>query len=154
MPSKKKSEPIQRFSISDELWERLEPLLPRPRRVAKWRGGRPRLDPRVVADAIFFVLRTGCQWNALSAETHGCSGSSAHRYFQHWEKRGVFRKFWEAGLLEYDEVSGIEWDFQSMDGAMTKAPLGGAAQGRIQPIGPRVARRDRYRPTEVASRSA
>jgi len=32
MPNKKKSEPIQRFSISDELWERLEPLLPRPRR--------------------------------------------------------------------------------------------------------------------------
>lgn len=39
MPNKKKSEPIQRFSISDELWERLEPLLleTSPRReVARW----------------------------------------------------------------------------------------------------------------------
>lgn len=151
---KKMQAPAQRFVISDELWERLEPLLPKPRRVASWRGGRPRLDQRVVADAIFFVLRTGCQWNALSTEAHGCSGSSAHRYFQQWERCGVFRNLWEAGLHEYDEISGIEWEFQSMDGAMTKAPLGGARRGRIQPIGPRVERRDRYKPTEVGSRSA
>jgi transposase len=152
MPSK--GIPVQRFRMSDELWARFEPLLPRPRRVAKWRGGRPRLDQRLVADAIFFVLRTGCQWNALSTETQGCSGSSAHRYFQQWVRRDVFRRFWQAGLGEYDEVSGIEWDYQSMDGVMTKAPLGGALQGRIQPIGPRVARRDRSRPTELASRLA
>jgi putative transposase len=31
-------------------------------------------------DAIFFVLRTGCQWNALH-ETGICSSSSAHRRF-------------------------------------------------------------------------
>ena len=34
-------------------------------------------------DAIFFVLRTGCQWNALNA-TGICSSSSAHRRFQEW----------------------------------------------------------------------
>jgi len=32
---------------------------------------------------------------------------------------------WQAGLLEYDEEIGIEWEWQAMDGAMTKAPLGG-----------------------------
>jgi hypothetical protein len=37
----------------------------------------------------------------------------------------VFQQLWAAGLLEYDKLKGIDWAWQSMDGAMTKAPLGG-----------------------------
>jgi hypothetical protein len=37
----------------------------------------------------------------------------------------VFRRLWQAGLLEYDALKGIQWDWQSLDGALTKAPLGG-----------------------------
>jgi putative transposase len=120
---------MQRFELSDELWMRLEPLLPKVRKRARWRGGRPQIDARVVANAIFFVLRTGCQWKAITCEGHGCSGSTAHRYFQRWERAGVFRRFWASGLSEYEELEGIQWDFQSMDGAMVKAPLGGGATG-------------------------
>jgi hypothetical protein len=36
---------------------------------------------------------------------------------------------WEAGLLEYDIKKGLEWEWQAIDGAMTKAPLGGAGTG-------------------------
>jgi len=75
------------WRIPDELWERVELLLPRPRRSRK--GGRPPLDRRKVMDGIFFVLRTGCQWKAVP-KGFG-SGSSLHRYFQRWQKRGVFR---------------------------------------------------------------
>ena len=32
---------------------------------------------------------------------------------------------WVDGLLEYDEKIGIDWEWQAMDGVMTKAPLGG-----------------------------
>jgi putative transposase len=145
---------VQRFRISDELWERLEPLLPKPKRRPISQGGRPRTDVRLVADAVFYVLRTGCQWKAIRRETHGLCGSTAHGYFQAWEQAGVFRKFWKAGLHEYDEVAGIQWDFQSMDGATTKAPLGGAPQGQIRPIGPSVVRRDRSRPTQPACQLA
>jgi putative transposase len=35
----------------------------------------------------------------------------------------------EPGLMEYDEVLGIDWEWQSVDGAMTKSPFGGAATG-------------------------
>ncbi len=31
----------------------------------------------------------------------------------------------ELALTEYDDLKGIDWKWQSMDGAMTKAPLGG-----------------------------
>ena len=38
----------------------------------------------------------------------------------------MFHEFWRQGLLEYDEVVGIDWAWLAGDGAMTKAPLGGA----------------------------
>jgi transposase len=36
---------------------------------------------------------------------------------------------WIAALLEYDQEKGLEWEWQAVDGAMTKAPLGGAGTG-------------------------
>ena len=54
-----------RFRISDELWALMEPLLPKHQNTHRFGGGRPRVSDRQCADAIFFVLRTGCQWNAL-----------------------------------------------------------------------------------------
>ena len=84
----------------------------------------PRVSDRKAMDAILFVLRTGCQWNALNA-TGICSTSSAHRRFQEWGEAGVFEQFWQLGLLAVDALEGIDWSWLAMDGAMTKAPLGG-----------------------------
>lgn len=36
---------------------------------------------------------------------------------------------WESGLIEYDKVKGLDWEWQAMNGMMTKAPLGGEATG-------------------------
>jgi transposase len=79
-------------------------------------------------DAILLVLRTGMQWNALSA-TGICSSSSAHRRFQEWVEAGVFHEIWRQGLLDYDTVVGVDWEWLAADGAMGKAPLGGAKTG-------------------------
>ena len=110
------------WRLPDALWERMESLLPKYRTSPK--GGRPRLPLRQIADGIFYVLRTGCQWNALN-ETGICSSSTAHSRFQEWTQAGVFQKLWAMALDEYDELKGIDWSWQSMDGAMNKAPLGG-----------------------------
>jgi putative transposase len=109
------------WRIPDELWERIEPLLPAKNPQPK--GGRPWTPDRQVMDGIFYVLRTGCQWKALP-RTIGAA-STVHDRFQKWVKADVFRRLWEAGLLEYDTLKGIDWEWQAMDGAMTKAPLGG-----------------------------
>ena len=114
--------------IPDELWERIEPLLP-PRKPHPLGCHRPRVDDRKAMDAIFFVLRTGCQWNALN-KTQICSSSSAHRRFQEWVEADVFVALWEQGLVEYDALQGIDWAWLAMDGAMTKAPLGGKKVGK------------------------
>lgn len=120
----REKKPVQSFALSDEQWAKLERLLP-PSKPANAKGGRPPLALRSVVNAIFFVLRTGCQWKALSQCAQGCSGSSAHRYFQSWRAQGVFERFWAAGLQDYENFRGIDWEWMSMDGAMTKAPLGG-----------------------------
>lgn len=153
MGKKRKCKVKQRFAVSGALWKRLQPLLPE-RKSGGPKGGRPPIDARTVANAIFFVLRTGCQWKAISRESHGCCGSLAHLRFQEWVATGVFQAFWTAGLHEYDEVKGIQWDFQSTDGAMTKAPLGGALRGRIRRIAGNPARSGRSKPTGRASPSA
>jgi transposase len=125
------------WRIPDILWEQLEPLLPEHKNTHRFGGGRPRTPDRVCADAIFFVLRTAIPWKALNA-TKFCPGSTAHDRFQEWVEAGVFLKFWEAGLLEYDFFEGIDWSWLSMDGCMTKAPLGGE-KGRQKPHRPRQA---------------
>jgi len=79
-------------------------------------------------DAIFYLLRTGIQWKALPRTL--AAASSAHDRFQEWLSLGVFRRMWEAGLLKYDQLKQIAWEWQAMDGAITKAPLGGDATGK------------------------
>ena len=45
-----------RFTISDELWALMEPLLPEHQNTHRFGGGRPRVPDRQCADGIFFVL--------------------------------------------------------------------------------------------------
>jgi len=117
------------FHVSDALWTVFQPLLPLHKNTHRFGGGRPRVPDRKCADGIFYVLRTGCQWKALD-ETELCSGSTAHTRFQEWEAAGVFLKFWQRGVECFDEVQGIDWAWLSLDGAMTKAPLGGEKKRR------------------------
>ena len=135
------------YRVSDELWEKIEPLLPQhthPREL----GGRPRVPDRQIMNGILFVLRTGCQWKALD-ETNICSGSTAHSRFQEWMGAGFFQRLWQMGLEKYDELKGLDWSWQAMDGAMTKAPLGGE-KNRSQPYGPRQRGRQTQRADRVA----
>lgn len=111
---------VQKYQIPDKLWEAIVPLLPAPKEKKKL--GRPRMEDRKAMTAIFYVLRTGCQWNALPRSL-GAS-STVHDHFQELLEDGVFGRFWKAGLQNYDETKGLDWEWLSMDGAMTKAPLG------------------------------
>lgn len=133
-------EAAKAFLIPDELWGRIGPLLPERPNTHRFGGGRPRASDRACMDGIFFVLRTGCQWKALSA-TGICPSSTAHDRFQEWVRAGVFLKLWEAGLGEYDQLKGLDWAWLSMDGAITKAPLGGG-KIRTEPRRPRQTRRE------------
>jgi len=151
---------IKSWTVSDGLWSKIEPLVPvrkRPRGRTYQRqpgAGRKPMPARQVFSAIVYVLRTGCQWKALPKE-YG-SASAVHAHFQRWQREGFFLKIWKAGLAEYDEMEGIAWRWQSIDGAMGKAPLGlecvgpnptdqGKKRAQTQPAGGRT-----WRPAVVS----
>lgn len=121
------------WRIPDVLWSQIVPLLPRGKEHPLGCHN-PRVPDRNAMNAILFVLRTGCQWKALKA-TGICSSSSAHRRFVEWTEAGVFEKAWVKALGDYEEFVGIDWSWLSMDGVMTKAPLGGE-KNRAQPNRP------------------
>jgi putative transposase len=114
------------WTVSGEFREKVEPLIPPAPSRAK--GGRTRMDDRKAFSAMIYVLRTGIRWNALPREM-GAS-STVHERYQEWERAGFFEELWRAGLAEYDELEGIEWEWQAVDGVMTKAPLARDATGR------------------------
>lgn len=130
MKSKTKS-----WEVSDKFWSFVKPLIPKPKREKdqkykrKKGGGRKPLDYRKVFSGIVYVLRTGCQWNAVPKELFG-SPTSVYTYFRKWSKEGFFLKLWQAGLAEYDEMEGIAWEWQSIDGSNIKAPMAQETVGK------------------------
>lgn len=140
------------WRIPDELWERIEPLLPElpPHPLGCCR---PRVPDRDAMNAILLVLRTGIQWNALNL-TGICSSSAAHRRFQEWREVGVFETFWRQELSNYDALKGIDWSYLALDGVITKAPLGGEGTGPNPTDRAKRGRSARFSPKRAASLSA
>lgn len=141
------------WEVSDAFWERVRPLIPPSQRDShrtyrrRAGAGRKPLDSRRVFEGIIYVLRTGCQWKALPKERYG-SPSAVHARFLRWARAGFFEKLWQAGLAEYDEMEGIAWKWQSIDGAMVKAPL---AQESVGP-NPTDRGKKRYQATHLGRR--
>ncbi|MEU9291504.1 IS5 family transposase [Streptomyces sp. NPDC048275] len=74
--------------VTDDLWVRIEPLLPvRSRRVRN--PGRLPLDDRLCMQGILFVLHTGIQWEWLPQELGFGSGMTCWRRLRDW-KRGRY----------------------------------------------------------------
>src|SRR5215210_7914498 len=73
--------------LSDAEWSYLEPCLPSTKTT-----GRPRLHhTREILDAIFYVLRSGCQWRLLPHDFP--PWKTVHHYFRTWRIDGTWEKF-------------------------------------------------------------
>jgi putative transposase len=131
----KKSAPDTIWEIPQGLWECLESILEElyPAKPT----GRPRVDLRLVLDAIVYRMRTGCQWNRLP-ERFG-SDSTVHRWFQRFCRDGVFERLWALLAAACDDLAGVDWEWQSADGRLGKARFGGGKGGE-KPYGSRQAR--------------
>jgi len=109
--------------MSDAEWGLVAPLIPPARR-----GGRKRsIDEREVLNAIFFVLATGCQWQALPKDLP--PKSTAHFYFMLWDWSGALERIHEALFVAVREAAGREAsptaaiiDSQSAKAAQKGAP--------------------------------
>ena len=88
--------------LNDAEWALVAPLIPPARR-----GGRRRsVDVREVLNAIFYVLATGCQWQALPKDLP--PKSTAHVYFMLWDWDGTLERLHEALYIATREADGRE----------------------------------------------
>src|SRR5829696_8450669 len=129
------SSKVDYFRLPRPLWRKLKKHLPAKKRKSKL-GGRPRASDRAVANAIWYVLWTGCQWKALHKDYFGVSSSVVHERFQKWRRMGLFEKLMRR-MAEYyaTERGGIGWRWQAMDSKHSAAPLGARKLARIPPTG-------------------
>ena len=109
--------------VSDELWARIEPLLPVvPRRADH--PGRKRLDDRKVLCGILFVLYTGIPWEFLPQELGFGSGMTAWRRLRAWQEAGVWERLHELLLAELHAAGEIEWSRAVVDASHVQAKGG------------------------------
>lgn len=113
---------VDYFRVPRPLWRRIKKHLPKP---PKRQGpGRPRADNRAVINGIWYVLWTGCQWNAVHRDWFGVSSSVLHERFQTWQRQGVFDKLLSTMARFYARKRRILWKWQAADSKAVPAPLG------------------------------
>jgi transposase len=114
--------------LTDELWSRIEPLLPpRPRRF-RFPGRKP-LSNRQALTGILFVLRSGVNWNDLPCEMGCGSGSACRKYLQRWRQAGVWDRLHQLLLAELHEAGKIDWSRAAVDSSFVRALGGGEDTG-------------------------
>jgi transposase len=124
--------------LSQELWERIEPLLPAER--AKPKGGRPRVSNRQALTGILFVLRTGCPWEYFPQELGCGSGMTCWRRLRDWQAAGVWEKIWRVLLDELGLANEIDWSKVAIDSCSVRALFGGRKPAPIPRIAAKMAR--------------
>ena len=116
--------------LSDDLWKRLEPLIPRSKasRSVQFAGRKPS-EPRRVVTGILFVLRTGIPWRWLPATSDFPSGYTCLRRLRQWQRAGVWQRVFERLLAELQATHKIDWYRALVDSASVRAPCGGEKTG-------------------------
>lgn len=124
--------------LTDELWERIEPLL--PPRAPRPKGGRPPVPDRAALTGILFIMRTGCQWEYLPKELGCGSGMTCWRRLRDWHQAGVWEKVWRLLLDELGLADQIDWSKAALDSCSVRAVFGGRAPAPIPRIAGKMAR--------------
>ena len=116
--------------LSDALWQRIEPLLPKPkqRRNVQHAGRKP-ADARSVMTGILFALRSGVPWKNLPATSDFPSGHTCRRRLLEWHARGVWRRLWQNILSELQAEGRLSWERAVVDSSSVRAGHGGEKAG-------------------------
>ncbi len=113
-----------RHELTDEQWKIVEPFV----RVEAARTGRPRRDPRVMLNAILWILRTGAPWRDLP-ERFG-PWETAYQYFNQWRCDGTYDRILEALQIRLDREGRIDWDLFLIDGTHVRASRSAAGASK------------------------
>ncbi|MFB9993749.1 IS5 family transposase [Deinococcus oregonensis] len=103
-----------REEITDEQWQRLQPLLP-----SRLGLGRPYLEHRPIVSGILWVLRTGAPWRDVP-ERFGKWITIASR-FRRWNAKGIWQQIWAALQRQADLKGQLDWSMHFVDGTVIRA---------------------------------
>jgi transposase len=117
--------------VPDELWEVVEPLIPKVERRYRY-PGRRRVPDRQVLTGILFVLKTGIPWEALPQEMGCGSGVTCWRRLREWQEQGVWQRLHEALLAKLNAAGEIDWQRAAVDSSHVRAFGGASAPARAR----------------------
>ncbi|MFE9747134.1 IS5 family transposase [Saccharothrix saharensis] len=116
------------WEVEDELWELIEPLLPKVERWFRY-PGRRRLDDRKALCGILFVLYSGIQWEFLPQELGYGSGMTCWRRLRDWNEAGVWPRLHELLLARLQAAGALDWSRAVVDSSSIRAVKGGPKTG-------------------------
>src|SRR5262245_41315996 len=125
--------PAAPWIVSDELWELVEPLLPKVERRFRY-PGRKRLPDRPALQGILFVLHTGIAWQQLPAELGFGSGVTCWRRLEEWQRAGVWDELHALLLARLRAAGELEWARAIVDSSQVQAKKGGPGGARARVI--------------------
>ena len=140
--------------IDDDLWTRIEPLLPKRRPRNRQHAGRKPIPDRAVLTGILFVLRSGIPWKMLPKEMGCGSGSTCWRRLVRWQRAGVWKRLHRALLTELRRRGRLDLARAVVDSASLRALRGGKKLDRTLPIAVRPGRNIMFLPTPTGFRSS
>src|SRR5215218_9379586 len=123
--------------VPDDLWEAVEPFL--PKEPPKPKGGRPRVPARAALAGIVFVLKTGIPWQMLPTELGCGSGSTCWRRLPGalwaWQEAEVWEKVHTRSLNWLGDQSDIDWSRASVDSLSVRAKTRASRRARTRSTG-------------------
>jgi transposase len=120
--------------LSDGLWARIEPLLPRVERRYRY-PGRKRVPDRQALTGILFVLKTGVPWEDLPQEMGCGSGMTCWRRLRDWNEAGVWERLHQVLLNELQDAGQLDWSRAVVDSSHVRAKGGARRQAPRPSIG-------------------
>jgi transposase len=124
--------PMARTLLTDELWNVIEPLLPKHPPTRK--GGRPRIPDRDALRGVLFVLRTGIAWEDLPLEM-GCGcGMTCWRRLAEWQEAGIWDEILQTILSLLRAADKLDLSRAIVDSTSVRAVFGGRSPARTPRI--------------------
>jgi transposase len=103
----------RRYELTDEAFQRIEPLLPTQKPGGQWK------DHRTVLNGLFWILNSGAQWRDMP-ERYGKWKTVYDRY-RRWMREGLFDQILNRLHLQLDADGRIDWDVFDVDGSNIRA---------------------------------
>ena len=81
--------------------------------------GKPRTGFREIFTSIIYVLKTGCRWCDIPEGDEWADDSTAHRWFQRFQKEKYLEKLFLSLLSLADAEGLIDWKTLLVDGTFS-----------------------------------